>query len=333
MLSTIDKPLISVIVPVYKTEKYIKKCLDSILNQTYPCLQIVVIVDGSPDNCGEICKRYELQDSRVEVYLQEHQGTAVARNEGLKHIKGEFLSFIDSDDWIAPNFYEYMLQKLLEKDADVMRCGIMRIANGKQAVITAVNRQELVDGKAALLDSLAVRTKRGGFTTCGCNFLWRIASISYPLLQSFNTQLKLGEDVDWLMRMLLSCERVILDSRVLYYYNKDNSNSTTKNLSDDDIIKTQENKLKLLAATGILDIEEPQAKAVCCLARKDLALRKYIFAGIREPNLLDEAFRKYLLFNNELLLGSRFQLSLGCCLAYLHFPPVILRWIWYYQHK
>lgn len=105
-----EKPLISVIVPIYQVEKYLEQCLDSILNQTYRQLEIILVDDGSPDRCGEICDQYASQDSRIQVIHQTNQGLSAARNAGMDIATGEYISFIDSDDYIDSHFYEKMEQ-------------------------------------------------------------------------------------------------------------------------------------------------------------------------------------------------------------------------------
>ena len=103
------EPLISVIVPVYKVEKYLTKCVDSILNQTYRNLEVILVDDGSPDRCGAICDTYAEKDSRVQVIHKPNGGPSDARNAGLKVVKGDYVTFIDSDDWIAPDLYQKIL--------------------------------------------------------------------------------------------------------------------------------------------------------------------------------------------------------------------------------
>ncbi len=93
-----ESPLVSVIIPVYNVEAYLKRCLDSVVNQTYRNLQIILVDDGSPDNCGVICDQYAAKDKRITVIHQENGGLSVARNADIKLIKGDYTTFIDSDD-------------------------------------------------------------------------------------------------------------------------------------------------------------------------------------------------------------------------------------------
>ena len=125
-------PLISVIVPIYQVEAYLEECLDSILNQTYRQLEIILIDDGSPDRCGDICDRYASQDSRIQVIHQTNQGLSAARNAGMDIATGEYISFIDSDDYIAPHFYEKLLEGFKEHpEAKVTACQVFKNEDGK----------------------------------------------------------------------------------------------------------------------------------------------------------------------------------------------------------
>ena len=110
-------PLISIIVPIYKVEPYLRRCLDSIVNQTYTNLEIILIDDGSPDGCPQICNEYAARDDRIVVIHKENGGLSDARNAGLDICKGEYISFVDSDDWIADVFIEVMFKVLKDNKA------------------------------------------------------------------------------------------------------------------------------------------------------------------------------------------------------------------------
>ena len=125
-------PLISVIVPIYQVEAYLEECLDSILNQTYRQLEIILIDDGSPDRCGEICDRYASRDSRIQVIHQTNQGLSAARNVGMDMATGEYISFIDSDDYIVPQYYEKMLEGFKQyPDAPIIACLVYQDKDGQ----------------------------------------------------------------------------------------------------------------------------------------------------------------------------------------------------------
>ena len=109
-----NQPLLSVIIPVYKVEKYLRRCLDSIVNQTYKNLEIILVDDGSPDNSGKICDEYAQNDKRIKVIHQKNKGQGAARNTGIIAANGELITFVDSDDWIENNTYEIMVSELLQ---------------------------------------------------------------------------------------------------------------------------------------------------------------------------------------------------------------------------
>lgn len=122
-------PLVSVIVPVYNVEKYLVRCLDSIVGQTYRNLEIILVNDGSTDNSGEICRQYAERDARIRLFTQENQGLSAARNTGLDHMNGEYIVFVDSDDYISIHFVEIMLSKLLEYDVKIAICDRLEVSD------------------------------------------------------------------------------------------------------------------------------------------------------------------------------------------------------------
>ena len=117
-------PLISVIVPIYKVEDYLDRCVSSIVNQTYPNLEIILVDDGSPDHCPAMCDTWAAKDARIKVIHKQNGGLSDARNAGMAAATGELLGFVDSDDWIAPDMYERLYQRLTEDHSDMAACGV-----------------------------------------------------------------------------------------------------------------------------------------------------------------------------------------------------------------
>ena len=136
-----DSLLISVIVPVYKSEKYLKRCVDSILNQTYQNLEIILVDDGSPDNCPQICDKYAEKDSRIRVIHKPNGGLSDARNKGLDIANGNYIAFVDSDDYIATEMYAMMIEAMHGEDVDIVMCagcphrGIFYILHKKKIMV------------------------------------------------------------------------------------------------------------------------------------------------------------------------------------------------------
>lgn len=132
MLNNEQAPTISIIIPVYKVEKYLSKCLDSIAAQTFTDWECILIDDGSPDASGKICDEYAQKDSRFVVIHKKNAGVSAARNDGLKNARGKWISFFDSDDTIDKETYEDSLKVAEEKNADLVQWGIILETDGKE---------------------------------------------------------------------------------------------------------------------------------------------------------------------------------------------------------
>ena len=130
------QPLISVIIPVYGVEKYRSQCLESVINQTYNNLEIIVINDGTKDRSAEIAKEYAAKDSRIKVYDFKNGGLSVARNRGLEIATGEYISYLDSDDWLDTKMYETLLETAMKNEADMVKCGIIETNGASEEKIT-----------------------------------------------------------------------------------------------------------------------------------------------------------------------------------------------------
>ena len=122
---------ISVIVPIYNVEKYLNRCVDSIINQTYKNLEIILVDDGSPDNCGKICDEYAKKDNRIKVVHKENGGVSSARNVGLNIATGDYIGFVDGDDWIDLYMYEKLLYNSIKYNSDITCCNAITYLNNK----------------------------------------------------------------------------------------------------------------------------------------------------------------------------------------------------------
>lgn len=122
-----NDPLLSVIVPCYNGEKFIKKCIDSIIKQTYVNLEILIIDDGSTDNSYQICMTLAEHDPRIRIIHQENKGSSLTRKIGVENVNGDYVTFVDADDWIHPQMYEFMMKGMLREDADIAQCGVCNV--------------------------------------------------------------------------------------------------------------------------------------------------------------------------------------------------------------
>ena len=134
--------LISIIVPVYNSEKYLEKCISSILNQTYKNIEIIIVDDGSKDKSVEICDNFSKNNKNIKVFHKKNEGVSIARNYGISKAKGDYILFIDSDDTIAKEMIYSLYNNLVDNDADISMCNIIRIdENGEY--VDEFNKKEL----------------------------------------------------------------------------------------------------------------------------------------------------------------------------------------------
>lgn len=209
--------LVSVIVPVYKVESYLRRCVDSILAQTYTNLEIILIDDGSPDNCGAICDEYAANDNRFVVIHQENQGLSQARNAGLDIASGTYVSFIDSDDAISPHFLQSLVSALENENADIAECGRLDIYDNTLPHFEAIPYTiRGYDRDAAF--SLLVPNKV--FHQTVWNKVYRrsiIGNLRFPAG-------KLHEDEFFTWQVFCNCSRVaFLDANLYCYYHRQGS--------------------------------------------------------------------------------------------------------------
>jgi len=133
-------PLISIIIPVFNTEIYLGICLHSVINQTYPNLEIIVVNDGSTDNCPNICEMFAMSDSRIKVFHQPNRGVNSARNKGLKAAKGEYIGFVDSDDWVEKDMYLSLYETIKQYNADIAACPYFHETSGTYELSCMIDR-------------------------------------------------------------------------------------------------------------------------------------------------------------------------------------------------
>lgn len=202
--------LVSMIIPVYNVAPYLRRCLDSVLRQTYTNLEILLIDDGSSDGSGAICDEYAGKDARVCVVHKENGGLSDARNSGLKQAAGEYVSFIDSDDYVADQYVELLLGKLQQYQADVSICGYLEF-NGMEALKADENAAEMVFDRKTALENLLYQKY---YTTSAWGRLYRRElwkDIWFP-------KGKLYEDLAVIYRVFAKSSKAVYLERRLYYY-------------------------------------------------------------------------------------------------------------------
>ena len=155
--------IVSVVIPVFNVEKYIAKCIESLISQTYKKLEIILVDDGSTDYSGKICDEYSKLDNRIFVIHKENGGVSSARNIGMKKTTGSWVSFVDSDDWIETDFIEQLLSEGTKEEADVVLCGYNRVNLNDKCAINATGDKEIYNSMDYLIKTLNPQT---GFGFC-----------------------------------------------------------------------------------------------------------------------------------------------------------------------
>lgn len=212
-------PLISVIVPVYKVEKYLDACVESIINQTYKELEIILVDDGSPDRCPEMCDAWAKKDSRIMVIHKKNGGQGEARNFGIEIAKGEYIGFVDSDDIIRPEMYEILLKELSKRNADMIQCAMFRYTEfplkklpDKEDNISVLEFPSAEAVNRLLTDELITST---------CPSVLMKSEIAKKI--PFDLGM-INEDVMWIYRVLRESKKIIITSEKLYgYYQREGS--------------------------------------------------------------------------------------------------------------
>lgn len=201
--------LISIVVPIYNVEKYIPECVDSIIAQTYENIEIILVNDGSTDNSGSVCEEYAKKDARIKVIHKKNGGLSDARNAGIKIAKGEYIGFVDSDDWIETDMYEKLIKACLENNADISICGLFRDYVDKSIKCPSPNNKvyssenalkALIEGEELHDHAWSKLYKRSFFD-----------DVEYP-------KGKLYEDVRTTYKLFLKSDVVVSIEDCLYHY-------------------------------------------------------------------------------------------------------------------
>lgn len=256
------KPLISIIVPVYNVEKYIRRCVDSLINQTYKNLEIILIDDGSPDNSGAICDEYAKLDNRVKVIHKENGGVSSARNAGLDSASGEYIGFMDSDDYITPDMYEVLYNNMVDNDADISM-GIYALENNKGEFIShyRYDVNEVFDKAQTIAEML----KQVKYTCSLCDKLFSSKLVGDI---RFDKDISHNEDLLFAYQLMKKSNKAVYISKPMYYYCNNEESASRVSFSD-------KNTTMLKAQTMVIeDIGENLPQIY------DVALTEYVKTAI-----------------------------------------------------
>ena len=234
-------PLISVIIPVYNVEKYLTTCLDSMLKQTYQYFEIILVNDGSFDRSAAICREYAQKDQRILLIEQSNQGLSAARNAGLQVARGEYLTFLDSDDLFLPNALEVMQESITKYHADICICGCIMKNSVRQVTVNHFQEPTVFDKNALVLQYISTSTIPP--TACAKMFRSHLfEELVFPIG-------KINEDAFIMPSLLHRANRAVCVPESLYIQNlREGSIMRSKfSLKNLDIIACEENTMQFIA--------------------------------------------------------------------------------------
>ena len=257
-------PIISIIVPVYNVEKYLKRCIDSILNQTFKDFELILVNDGSTDGCKEICNQYEKLDNRIKVIHKENGGLSSARNAGLDIAKGKYIGFVDSDDYINVNMYQNLLDKLIKNKSDLVICKLVRVKDNYKETI---NKSKIVEKN---YDNLQALQELYNINSIDFIVAWNklykselLKDIRYPVGKKY-------EDEFVIHKILNKCKKVtFINKELYYYYQRDDSIMGRRKVKfSPDILEAYEQMDQYFADAGEGDIVQLVKYRYMCLLKK-----------------------------------------------------------------
>lgn len=209
-----EKDLISIIVPVYKVEEYLEFCLESIRAQTYQNIEIILINDGSPDHCPEICNHYAKMDERICVVHKKNGGLSDARNVGLQKAKGEYVAFIDSDDFVKNDYIESLYTQLQMNNADLVICDYQEVTMNTMEDLEYSKAPIIMNNSQALINTYVPQYHGMEFVTWGKLYkmsLFKDNNICFPVG-------KIHEDTFTTYKLLYYASKIVFFPKKLYFY-------------------------------------------------------------------------------------------------------------------
>lgn len=218
--------LISIVVPVYNVEEYLNDCVKSLVNQTYKNIEIILVDDGSTDNSGKLCDKWEKKDSRIKAFHKLNGGLSDARNYGTQRISGEYTMYVDSDDCVNCNIIEVLLSSLIETNAQVAICDFVHVFNNSEAEYTFSNSNSMFTAEQAVCEMWY----QSSFLPSATGKLYNTDIIKeVPFRKGI-----LFEDIDMMHKVLFKCDRVVYNKSKLYAYQHRDGSITTNRFTQRD---------------------------------------------------------------------------------------------------
>ena len=214
--------LVSVVVPVYKVEKYLSKCVDSILSQTYKNIEIILVDDGSPDRCGEICDEFKEKYNNIKVIHKINEGLGIARNSGMKEADGEYITFVDSDDYIGENLITDLVSQM-SRDVDFCKCGHTKVREDGITISTTQLKQEQFDHNSVQEELLpriigSAPNMSDSLPMCVWGVMYRLSLICEERLLFPSERELISEDLIFNLNYLHHANSAVIIDSIDYYY-------------------------------------------------------------------------------------------------------------------
>ena len=300
-----DNFLVSIIVPIYNVEKYLKRCIDSIINQTYTNLEIVLVNDGSTDNCEKICNEYSKKDVRIKVIHKKNGGVSSARNEGIRNSSGHFITFVDSDDWIENEMIYKMLKLSKKYDSDYVMIGYNETDN--------VQNKTKYSIKESIIEKDEFMRKFFKIGNQECIFYPWGKLIKRNLIEDdlFPVDCRIGEDVIANYKTLMKTNKIAVSNEKLYNYFQHAEGLTRSGFSskDFDLINVWDNMLQLTKNTKYYEYAKINR------ARTDFTILTRMSMNVKYDIIIDKYEIQYkemltnLKRNKKLLIKSKIPLT------------------------
>lgn len=313
-------PKLSIIVPVYNVDKYLERCIRSILNQTYENFEIILVNDGSTDNSGIICENYSKVDSRIRVIHKKNEGVSSARNIGVDNAKGKYIGFIDPDDYINKYMYEILINVLKKNNSDMVICDYYKIA---EKYIDGKEINNPINIESIIVDSITGTEAIDKLFECGEKFIftWNKLYKSY-LFDGLRYKVgKIYEDEFLAHRILYRCKSISVINEQLYFYVQRrgsivNSEFTTKKF---DKVYAVKDRVDFLKEKNLIKLKEKAEKSFV-----DYFVWNYFVAYQRLNNADEDLMNLKCKFNEtffELLKNTRISFREKITLIILYMSP------------
>jgi glycosyltransferase involved in cell wall biosynthesis len=321
-------PVITIIVPIYKTEKYLCRCIDSILAQTFIDFECILVDDGSPDNCPAICDEYNVKDSRIVVIHQKNAGVSAARNAGLEIARGEWIGFVDSDDWCDSDMFRVLYDNAVRYDADVSICGYRKITNEKIKK-NVKSKIQTFNAEQAIKKLFQPPNRMIDFNPANWNKLINAKIILQNKLR-YDTTIQYAEDCLFIYEVFIRARKVVSFSRPYYNYFY-NPESVTNRVG---LICTS--KTAFFPFDKIISLENSKKIKRKIIVVKIIATSNLCHNYIIQKDYVNDNFlflKKFLVRNIHYLLfdlATPLHIKIQCCLINNPHLYILVRNSWNY---